>query len=63
MPRVFVTVGSTQIDDLVKAALSDTTLEALRRKGYDELVVQCGKLSDAPAIGMKPENEGGPWSW
>ncbi|KAG6868273.1 hypothetical protein C0993_005558 [Termitomyces sp. T159_Od127] len=38
----FVTVGSTQFDALIQAILSSSVLSTLRRKGYDQLVVQCG---------------------
>lgn len=38
----FVTVGSTQFDALVQAILSPSVLSTLRRKGYNQLVVQCG---------------------
>lgn len=38
----FVTVGSTKFDALVQAVCSDAVLEALRNKGYTELVVQAG---------------------
>ncbi|KAH0584356.1 UDP-N-acetylglucosamine transferase subunit alg13 [Termitomyces sp. J132] len=39
---VFATVGSTQFDSLVQAILSPSVLSTLRRKGYHQLVVQCG---------------------
>ncbi|KAG6874063.1 hypothetical protein C0995_006920 [Termitomyces sp. Mi166 len=38
----FVTVGSTQFDSLVQAILSPSVLSALHRKGFNQLVVQCG---------------------
>ncbi|KAA1469539.1 glycosyltransferase 28 [Dentipellis sp. KUC8613] len=40
--RAFVTVGSTRFDSLVQAVLSPLVLEELQRKGYQQLVVQCG---------------------
>ena len=40
--RVFVTVGSTQFDALVRAILSPSVLISLRSKGYNHVVVQCG---------------------
>ncbi|KZT09468.1 glycosyltransferase family 1 protein [Laetiporus sulphureus 93-53] len=40
--HVFVTVGSTRFDSLVQTVLSVQLLEALRARGYSELVVQCG---------------------
>jgi beta-1,4-N-acetylglucosaminyltransferase len=48
----FLTVGSTKFDSLVQAALSEPVLDSLHRKGYTELIVQCGN-SDfelAPSI-------------
>ncbi|KAG5354232.1 hypothetical protein C0989_003745 [Termitomyces sp. Mn162] len=38
----FATVGSTQFDSLVQAILSPSVLSTLRRKGYHQLIVQCG---------------------
>lgn len=38
----FVTVGSTRFDSLVQAALSEPVLSSLRRKGYTQLIIQCG---------------------
>jgi beta-1,4-N-acetylglucosaminyltransferase len=40
--RVLITVGSTRFDALVEAALSQPVLNALTRKGYSDVVVQCG---------------------
>ncbi|KDQ07932.1 glycosyltransferase family 1 protein [Botryobasidium botryosum FD-172 SS1] len=39
---VFVTVGSTRFDALVDAVLRRETIAALKRKGYSNMVVQCG---------------------
>lgn len=38
-----LTVGSTQFDDLVKAALEPVALEALRQRGITRFVVQYGE--------------------
>ncbi|KAG6831179.1 hypothetical protein H0H92_012319 [Tricholoma furcatifolium] len=38
----FVTVGSTRFDSLVQAVVSSQVLSALRLRGYNQLVVQCG---------------------
>lgn len=38
----FVSVGSTRFDALVQCILSPSTLSALQRKGYSNVVVQCG---------------------
>ncbi|KAF9466366.1 glycosyltransferase family 1 protein [Collybia nuda] len=40
--RAFLTVGSTKFDALVQTALSRAVLDSLNRKGYTELVIQCG---------------------
>ena len=40
--RVLVTVGSTRFDALVETGLSQPVLNALRQKGYSDIVVQCG---------------------
>ncbi|KAF9500986.1 glycosyltransferase family 1 protein [Pleurotus eryngii] len=39
---VFVTVGSTKFDALIRAVLSADVLQCLQAKGYTSLVVQCG---------------------
>ena len=39
---VLVTVGSTGFDLLVQAVISDAFLDAIRRKGFARLTVQCG---------------------
>jgi len=38
----FVTVGSTKFDALVQAAFSKEVLCSLHRRGYTDIVVQCG---------------------
>jgi len=38
----FVTVGSTQFDSLIQSVLSEPVLLSLRRKGYTNLILQCG---------------------
>ncbi|KAI0310895.1 glycosyltransferase family 1 protein [Amylostereum chailletii] len=40
--RVFITVGSTKFDLLVQAVLSLPVIDALRQKGYNDIIVQCG---------------------
>jgi len=40
--NIFVTVGSTRFDALVRRISEPETLEKLRKKGYKTLVVQCG---------------------
>lgn len=38
-----LTVGSTEFTGLVQAALSQSTLEALRKRGFRRFIVQYGK--------------------
>ena len=40
----FVTVGSTQFDELVKTVLSRDFLRVIRQRGYHLLTIQCGKF-------------------
>ncbi|KZC09855.1 UDP-N-acetylglucosamine transferase subunit ALG13 like protein [Dufourea novaeangliae] len=46
--RIFVTVGTTNFDELIETVLSSDILEALSSKGYNELILQIGKSSLAP---------------
>ncbi|EJU05656.1 glycosyltransferase family 1 protein [Dacryopinax primogenitus] len=48
MPTAFVTVGSTKFTPLIKAVVFDDCLKALKRAGYDTLVVQCGNSDVEP---------------
>ena len=41
--HAFVTVGSTRFDALIQAVFTEDVLSCLCRKGYTNLVVQCGK--------------------
>ena len=41
--KVFVTVGTTRFDDLVRQILQPQVLHILRQKGYTELLIQSGK--------------------
>ena len=44
--RVFVTVGTTQFDELIKIVLSDPHKKiqiALKEKGFTQLIIQSGK--------------------
>ncbi|KAI0046710.1 glycosyltransferase family 1 protein [Auriscalpium vulgare] len=57
--RAFVTVGSTKFDALIHAALSAPVTSALGRKGYTELVVQCGNSEvEERVFGAPYEMEG-----
>lgn len=41
--RVFVTVGTTKFDSLVRKILSEDVLVALKAKGYNQVTIQSGK--------------------
>lgn len=49
---VFVTVGTTQFDALIKAVVEEGTLEALRHKGYTKLTLQIGNGKFTPPFGQ-----------
>lgn len=53
--RLFVTVGSTKFDALVNEVLQDETLEAFRKAGLTEVVVQCG--NSALPLSLSPGSE------
>ncbi|VDD91093.1 unnamed protein product [Enterobius vermicularis] len=46
--RCFVTVGTTQFDELVQAVLSEESCRALKNLGITEVVAQCGRGSYLP---------------
>lgn len=46
---VFVTVGTTCFDALVKAVDSDEVKEALLHKGYTDLLIQMGRGTYTPS--------------
>jgi beta-1,4-N-acetylglucosaminyltransferase len=54
---VFITVGSTQFDPLVHQILQQPVLDALKAKGYTNVIVQSGDSSLARALASEPE----PW--
>jgi beta-1,4-N-acetylglucosaminyltransferase len=47
---VFVTVGTTKFEELVKMVDSKEVKEALVQRGYDRLVVQFGKGEHVPCV-------------
>ena len=59
--RAFVTVGSTRFDDLVQQALAAPVIDVLRRRGYTELVVQCGNSEFDRAV-FTEEAGGDSWA-
>lgn len=42
MARVFVTVGTTEFDELVRTVTSSDVLQTLSSRGYQEMVLQIG---------------------
>mmetsp|Transcript_36786 Transcript_36786/g.68467 ORF Transcript_36786/g.68467 Transcript_36786/m.68467 type:complete len:165 (+) Transcript_36786:79-573(+) len=54
---IFVTVGTTSFDDLVKAVDTEAFHEQARALGFDRLVVQFGRGSHRPRdLGLKTES-------
>uniref|UniRef100_A0AC34FGX0 N-acetylglucosaminyldiphosphodolichol N-acetylglucosaminyltransferase n=1 Tax=Panagrolaimus sp. ES5 TaxID=591445 RepID=A0AC34FGX0_9BILA len=57
----FVTVGSTQFDDLVQAILSLEVKKMLKKVGIEKLVIQCGAgkvICSLVPEGLKDEDQG-----
>ena len=52
--KVFVTVGTTRFDSLVREVLRDSVLETLKSQGYTSVKVQAGK-SAVPSGGSGAE--------
>ncbi|XP_014210134.1 UDP-N-acetylglucosamine transferase subunit ALG13 homolog [Copidosoma floridanum] len=50
MPRkkIFVTVGTTKFDDLIKTITTDEVLQELSKKGYSEMIMQIGRSHVEP---------------
>ncbi|XP_077466472.1 UDP-N-acetylglucosamine transferase subunit ALG13 isoform X1 [Stigmatopora argus] len=48
MKTVFVTVGTTSFEDLIKEITSDEAIQALKHRGYERLVLQVGRGSVLP---------------
>lgn len=46
--KVFVTVGTTKFDELIKTVTSTEILEALSNRGYNHLILQIGNSSLKP---------------
>lgn len=46
--KIFVTVGTTQFDELIQTILSPEILQALSLKGYNEIDLQIGRSSLVP---------------
>ncbi|XP_001603451.1 UDP-N-acetylglucosamine transferase subunit ALG13 homolog [Nasonia vitripennis] len=46
--RIFVTVGTTKFDELIKTVTNNDVLKELNDKGYNELVLQIGKTDIEP---------------
>ncbi|XP_034739389.1 UDP-N-acetylglucosamine transferase subunit ALG13 homolog [Etheostoma cragini] len=54
MKTVFVTVGTTSFDELIESITSPETVEALKARGYERLVLQVGRGSLLPAAQSCP---------
>lgn len=61
MAECFVTLGTTQFDDLVQAVLSFKVKQALKNVGIDKLVIQCGAGNAICSLvpeGLKDKDQG-----
>uniref|UniRef100_A0A914Q2X1 UDP-N-acetylglucosamine transferase subunit ALG13 n=1 Tax=Panagrolaimus davidi TaxID=227884 RepID=A0A914Q2X1_9BILA len=61
MGECFVTLGTTQFDDLVQAVLSFKVKQALKNVGIDKLVIQCGAGNAIRSLvpeGLKDKDQG-----
>lgn len=54
MKTVFVTVGTTSFDDLIESITCPETVQALKARGYERLVLQVGRGSLLPAADSCP---------
>jgi len=60
---VFVSVGATSpFDPLLSAVLQDSTLKALRDKGFTRLEIQCGATQLPELIHISSAAEGTAWN-
>ena len=62
MGECFVTVGSTQFDDLIKVVLSSEVKRLLKNNvGIDKLIIQCGAgkaITSLVPKGLEGEDQG-----
>ncbi|XP_054453884.1 UDP-N-acetylglucosamine transferase subunit ALG13 homolog isoform X2 [Anoplopoma fimbria] len=54
MKTVFVTVGTTSFDDLIEGITCPETVQVLKARGYERLVLQVGRGSILPAADSCP---------
>ncbi|XP_078116564.1 UDP-N-acetylglucosamine transferase subunit ALG13 [Sander vitreus] len=54
MKTVFVTVGTTSFDELIESVTSPETVQSLKARGYERLVLQVGRGSLLPAADSCP---------
>nr|XP_046263139.1 UDP-N-acetylglucosamine transferase subunit ALG13 homolog [Scatophagus argus] len=54
MKTVFVTVGTTSFNELIESITSSESVQALKARGYERLVVQVGRGSLLPAADSCP---------
>lgn len=55
MKTVFVTVGTTSFDELIKSIISQEAVEALKSHGYEKLVLQVGRGTIIPCPETCPQ--------
>lgn len=55
MKTVFVTVGTTSFDELIETITSSETLEALKSRGYENLILQVGRGKILPSSENRPQ--------
>lgn len=55
MKTVFVTVGTTSFDELIKVITSSDAVETLKSRGYEKLVLQVGKGEVLPCPETCPQ--------
>ncbi|XP_008325117.1 UDP-N-acetylglucosamine transferase subunit ALG13 homolog [Cynoglossus semilaevis] len=54
MKTVFVTVGTTSFDELIETVTTSETVQAIKARGYERLVLQVGRGSVLPAADSCP---------
>ena len=57
LPYVFVTVGSTSFDDLVRHVDSPVVLQSLQRQGFKHIIYQIGRGTYVPTTSPAPDTK------
>ena len=55
---VFVTVGTTEFDGLIRRLCEESVLSLMRSKGYRKIVFQIGKGAYEPTLSTEEDGEG-----